>query len=743
MRSAIYAGGSNARLALLYATDVSDSTTSKIIEDAARSGRGVLSEIEAKRVVSSLGIATATPEAARTADEAVDAARRIGSAVALKVLAPEVNHKSEVGGVELNLATPAEVRAAFERIRANLMAKIPDAHFEGVAVQPMAAAGGVEMLIGIVRDDRYGPTIMVGLGGVMVEVLKDTAIRLAPITMREARQMIAELRGAAILNGVRGRPAADIDALAQALVRLSEFAAAYPQVREMDLNPVTVYPRELQVLDARILLAEKPQAADADPNRRARLENLRRAFFPRSVAVIGDKKAGGYMWLRAMANLKTKLYSVQIDPNEIAGIEAMGVENHKSLAEITEPIDYAVSAVPRQVAPRILRDCIANRVGSIGFFTSGFSETGEELGIRLERELREVALDSPIALVGPNCMGLANPALGMRNYPEGKVGEPGDVCFISQSGTHTINFCVQAGARGVRIHLAASIGNVLVHEAADYIDLMAADSATRVIGMYIEGVRDGRRFFESLRAAAARHPVVVWKGGVTQAGARATFSHTGSLATDAALWSALVAQAGAVAAGSLDAAIDAIELFSRGRRVAGRRMGLVATTGGQSVVITDTFSAAGLEIPALSDASYEELKTFFNVIGGSYRNPLDAGGTIGSGLHPGGLDRILAILDRDPKIDSIVLEIGTGFRAARWATHEDELCALLDKIAEFAAKSAKPFAIVMHPGHLPAIVARASELARERGLVTFETFERAAAAFAAAAVYDERRAARG
>ena len=126
------------------------------------------------------------------------------------------------------------------------------------------------------------------------------------------------------------------------------------------------------------------------------------------------------MWLRAMAHLKGKLYSVQIDPNEIPGIEAMGVENRKSLAEITEPIDYAVSAVPRQIAPRILKDCVANHVGSIGFFTSGFSETSEELGIRLEAELRDLAINSEIALVGPNCMGLYSPGAGPAQFSRGK-----------------------------------------------------------------------------------------------------------------------------------------------------------------------------------------------------------------------------------------------------------------------------------------------------------------------------------
>ncbi|HKV53511.1 MAG TPA: CoA-binding protein, partial [Candidatus Binataceae bacterium] len=429
------------------------------------------------------------------------------------------------------------------------------------------------------------------------------------------------------------------------------------------------------------------------------------------------------------------LYSVQIDPNEIPGIEAMGITNYKSLAEVPEPIDYAVSAVPRQVAPRILKDCVDNKVAAIGFFTSGFSETTEELGIRLERQLKETAMASEIALVGPNCMGLYNPEIGLCNFPDLNVGAAGDVCFISQSGTHTINFSSQAPMRGIRVNKAASIGNVLMMEAADYLDLMVEDPRTRVIGMYIEGMRDGRRFYESLKRAAARYPVVVWKGGMTEAGARATFSHTGSLATPAAVWASMVRQAGAVAVAGLDAMLDAVEMLARGRAMHGRRMGLVAMTGGQSVVITDTFATAGLEIPTLSDASYEELKSFFNIIGGSYRNPLDAGGTIGGGVNTGNLQRILEILDRDSLIDAIVLEIGTGLRAQRWATHEDELTGLLDHVAKFNQQTAKPFCVILHPAHVEAIVSRAKQLARERGLVVFDSFERSAAALRVAYDY--------
>jgi acyl-CoA synthetase (NDP forming) len=182
-----------------------------------------------------------------------------------------------------------------------------------------------------------------------------------------------------------------------------------------------------------------------------------------------------------------------------------------------------------------------------------------------------------------------------------------------------------------------------------------------------------------------------------------------------------------------------MELLARGRRVGGRGMGLVAMTGWQSVVITDTFAAAGLEVPALSEGSYAELKGFFNIIGGSYRNPLDAGGTIGMGHDQGNLDRILDILEREAAIDAIVLEIGTGLRAARWAAHEEELTGLLDKLAEFNLRSRKPFAAILHPAHVEVIVTRAKELARSCGLVVFDSFERAAAAFAVAAEYWQGR----
>jgi acyl-CoA synthetase (NDP forming) len=701
--------------------------TDRIIEAARAENRTALSEIESKQLLEACGIATATARRAASGREAASIAKQIGFPVVLKVLSPDITHKSDVGGVVLGLNSQSQVEAAFKLIKNNVAEKAPSARFAGVAVQTMAKAG-VEMLAGITYDPAFGPMLVTGLGGVMVEVLKDVVMRPVPIDARTGRRMIDELKGAALLHGVRGTPPADIDAFVDLLVKLSELAGSRGDIREMDLNPVMVYPQGVIAVDARVALSDgaAAQVSGGNGDRAvARRRNLEKALSPETIVVIGDKKAGGYIWLRAQSNFKGKLYSVQIDPKEIPNIEQMGITNYLNLSEVPGPIDLAITAVPRQVAPLILKNCLETGVRGVQFFTSGFSETAEETGINLERQLKSLAENADIALVGPNCMGLYNPAVGVCNFPGQPTGEAGDVCFISQSGTHMVNMAFQGPMRGIKINKGASIGNAIVLNPADYLEMMAEDPGTRVIGMYVEGIRDGRRFLEVLKRATSRIPVVIWKGGITEAGARATFSHTASLATSAAVWQAVVRAGGAVGARSWDALLDAMAMFSHSLPIRGRRVGLVAMTGGQSVFITDAFASAGMEIPALSQSSYDEFKTFFNIIGGSYRNPLDAAGTI-MGPQEGNLVRILDILDRDPVLDLIVLEIGTGTAASRWANHEADLISMLDKLADFNRRTSKPFSLIMHHAHMEDLVARARKLAVERGMLVFESFERAA-----------------
>ncbi len=467
---------------------------------------------------------------------------------------------------------------------------------------------------------------------------------------------------------------------------------------------------------------------------------LARALNPRTVAVVGDKRVMGYMWLRNMSAFTGKLYSVQVDPAEIPGIEELGVQNFSSLLDIPDDIDYVVCSVPRAISPRIIADCAAKGVGGVSLFTSGFAETGEEEGARLQAEIGRIAREANLNLIGPNCMGVYNPRLGVRQSAEQPTGEAGPVGFISQSGTHAINFGLVGAAQGIRISTSISMGNAEVLDAHHYVDYLADDPATQVIAIYIEGVKEGRRFFESLRRACAAKPVVIWKGGVTEAGARATASHTASLATSSAVWDAVVRQAGAIATDSLDDTIDVLKALLHCTPGTGRRMGLMAMTGGQSVVITDAFVRAGLEVPLLTTASYKQLAEFFNIIGGSYRNPLDMGGTIGFGGQSEQLERLFQILEDDAHVDAIGMELASGFMARRWQADPSSLDSLLDVLVAHQERSNKPFITILHPGHVEEITAQARARVTERGLPVFPSFERAALALRRAIDYWRARA---
>jgi acyl-CoA synthetase (NDP forming) len=460
-------------------------------------------------------------------------------------------------------------------------------------------------------------------------------------------------------------------------------------------------------------------------------ERLRRVFEPRSVAVVGDKQAMGYLWLRGMRDFQGPLYSVQVDPKELPGIEALGVPNYASLLDIPDEIDYVVCAVPRPVAPRIVADCVEKKVGGVTLFTSGFAETGEEEGIRLQGEITRLAREGGLVLVGPNCMGIYNPALGVRQTADQRVGVDGPVGVVSQSGTHAISFSLLAAANGVYISKSVSMGNGAVVDACDYLEFLAGDAETRVIVMYVEGVRDGRRFFRLLRDTTPRKPVVIWKGGQTEAGQRGAASHTAALATASAVWQALVRQTGVITTDSLDETVDAAKALLFVKPPAegpGQRVALMAMTGGQSVVIADAFAREGLDVPLLTAPSYEKLASFFNVIGGSYRNPLDIGGTIGWGGSRANLERMLDIVNEDENIDAVALEMGSGFMVRRWQANPQALDDALDALAAYQERSPKPFLTIMHPGHLEGPVAELREKVAARGIAVFPSFERAARA---------------
>jgi acetate---CoA ligase (ADP-forming) subunit beta len=225
-----------------------------IIDRAKSDGRKILTEVESKDILEEAGIPTAHARLATTADEAVAAAKEFGYPVALKIVSPEITHKSDIGGVKLNLASPDEVKAAFDEIVAAAKKAQPDAKVDGVSVQKMARPG-IEVIMGMSQDAQFGPVLMFGLGGILVEVLKDVSFRLVPITPRDAQQMVQEIKGRPLLEGYRGQEPADVEALEKLLLRLSEFVEKHPEIAELDLNPIFAYKDGAVAVDARIILS--------------------------------------------------------------------------------------------------------------------------------------------------------------------------------------------------------------------------------------------------------------------------------------------------------------------------------------------------------------------------------------------------------------------------------------------------------------------------------------------------------
>jgi acyl-CoA synthetase (NDP forming) len=466
-----------------------------------------------------------------------------------------------------------------------------------------------------------------------------------------------------------------------------------------------------------------------------RLENLHRALHPRAVAVVGARGLDDYMWLRNMSTFEGPVYSVNIDEKELAGIAALGVPNYARLTDIPEAVDFAVIAVPRRAAPIVLKDAIAKGVAGVSMFTAGFAETGEEEGLQLQQTITELARQANIALIGPNCMGVYHPRFGIRNHIEQPAGEAGNVGFISQSGTHAINFSLYGSSQGLKISKVVSYGNGVVLDSPDYLEYLLQDQDTTIIGMYIEGVHDGRRLFDLFQRIPPRKPLLVWRGGQTAAGSRATASHTASLAQSAEVWEAVFRQTGAIRIDSLEEMVDTIKALQFLKPTTGQRLALVTMTGGPSVVITDTFAKLGLDIPPLIEASYEKFRGFFNIIGGSYKNPVD----MGMNWAGESLQEIMQVLMEDPTIDAVVNDLPLTFLYRRMARQPDFKARLFTTFDDMKQRYDKPVLAVV--GFSP-FEKEEVDLRREllqAGIPAFHNFERAARAFKHASDYHRFR----
>ncbi|UCH87070.1 MAG: CoA-binding protein [Dehalococcoidia bacterium] len=468
-------------------------------------------------------------------------------------------------------------------------------------------------------------------------------------------------------------------------------------------------------------------------------------FHPRSVAIVGPSPQLGLAGMGAAFVLALQdigfeggLYPVNPRHENVLGLKC-----YPSLLDIPGPVDHVIFSVPVRAVLDVVEDCVTKGVKSMHFFTAGFSETGEKEGAELERQMVQRAREAGIRVIGPNCIGLYCPAAKVSFGP-GSPKTSGPVAFLSQSGGNAADLLTTASPRGIRFSKIISYGNAADLNECDFLEYLTEDPDTKIIAAYIEGVKDGRRFFRAMRKASARKPVIVLKGGRTESGSRAVFSHTASLAGSQAVFNALVRQVGAVAVDSMEEMVDMLIAFRFIESPpAGRGVGIVGGGGGFSVFAADEVDEAGLTAPALSQRAQEELRRFTPVAGSSVRNPVDTLAV----MEPAKLVDTLRIVAAEETVHVILGHTGFGWGPGRVATAMGfDLTKLMEAVVDAMERAReiakKPIALVVAT---PPILEptehslRFQELCWRRGFAAFPSIPRAANAIAKMVAWREMR----
>jgi acyl-CoA synthetase (NDP forming) len=580
---------------------------------------------------------------------AVRAAETLGFPVVLKLLEPGVLHKTELGLVEVGLASGEEVARAADRMLRQRERGVPQPLF---SVQ--AQLNGTEMAIGV-RRDGLGPVCMVGAGGTLIEVRRDVAFLMAPVTEADAAGALGGLNIAQVLNGYRGRERADVRSLARLVARVGELALAIPEIIELDLNPVIVGPSGCAVADASAIV--QPASTGPDGTDFADLEPM---LAPRRIAVIGAStdttKAGGSI----VRYLRKHGYAGDVIAVNPSGASVDGAPAASSLGQIAEPVDLACVAVPADATAAALQECAAQRVPAAIVYSSGYAETGPD-GLAAQQKLLEAA-GGKVRLLGPNSMGIAVPAARIfatfGTAPEVDDFVSGPVAFVSQSGALANSLFSRSREYGIGFSHWISVGNEADLGVEDFLAYLATDDSCRVICMFLETIRRPAAFAEAARRArAAGKPVIVLKAGRTEAGSASAASHTGALSGSDVSYAAFFDKHRIIRVTDLEDLFISSQGVLMGGRSAGRRMGIVSMSGGACSIVADACVSAGLEVPPLDARTQSQLRQIVPSFGG-VNNPVDVTAT---GIwQPGLVSAVVSVLLDCELIDAVLVQLSTN-----------------------------------------------------------------------------------
>jgi len=563
----------------------------------------MLSEAEGYDILRKYDIPVPEYQVVKSGEDAASAAELMGCPVVMKIISPQIVHKSDAGGVIVGIGSKKAALGAFTKILDGAKAYNPDAEITGVIVEQQAEPG-LELIIGGKTDAAFGKVITFGMGGTMVELMKDVTLRILPVTEEEIRQMVKEINAYPLIAGYRGSKPRDEEALVTIIKNVCRFFEENENIVEFDINPLRLYESGGCAVDARVIVSDTVEIIE----KKVRTPVPMEYFNPRSIAVIGasqDSSKMGYAVMHNLLHFPGQLYPVNNKRSEIQGIKA-----YHNITAIPAPVDLAVITVPANQVPSVIEECGAKGVPMAVIITAGFKEMGEN-GKALEDRVVAIAKGHGTRIIGPNCLGIIVPPRGIDTTYVHQSPRPGNIAFISQSGA-IINTVVDWSlAKNIGFSNVISVGNQSDLDFLDYIRYVGGDEKTKAIILYIEQITDGKAFMEVVSEVTAKKPVIAIKAGSSRRGQAAASSHTGSLSGSYDVYMEAFRKSGVIAVHTLTGAFLAAQMLSHPKRYPkGKRALVVTNAGGYAVLSSDYAERYGVEIVDLPQEVIDELNEF-------------------------------------------------------------------------------------------------------------------------------------
>jgi acetyl coenzyme A synthetase (ADP forming)-like protein len=576
--------------------------------------RQLISEAKGYEILHNIGVPIPRYALATTITEAIAAADSTGFPLVLKIVSPQIIHKSDAGGVITGIRNTEVLLGAYDKIISNVLAYNPSATIEGVMVEQQLEKG-LEIIIGGRIDPAFGKVITIGMGGTLVELIKDVSIRVLPVTVTDIKAMLNELNGYRLIKGFRNEPPRDRDALVNLIDTIARFFMDTTDIVEFDINPVFLYEHGVCAVDARFYTDDAPAPVTTKPVRPLTKDLLK----IKSIALVGasiEPNKVGYAVLRNLLSFPGTLYPVNPKHQQI-----LGRATYPSLTSIPGPVDVAVVVVPARAVPSIVEEAGMKGTPLVVIISSGFRESGSA-GIELEERVTTIAQQYGIRIMGPNCLGVMFPHQGINTTFDPVSPKPGNLAFLSQSGAIITTMVDWSLPEEIGFSEVISVGNQADLTFEDYILFAADDPDTKAIIMYVEQIHNGRRFMEIVRQVTPRMPVVVIKAGSSKIGRMTAASHTGSLAGSYDVYQAAFWQSGVIPARSMREAFQTAELLASEGYPKGIRAIVISNAGGFAVLASDYAEQMGIEMVEFPHTVIKELDSILPV-DWNRRNPID------------------------------------------------------------------------------------------------------------------------